>query len=142
MLVIERLRDFFYADMVQTYQMIERDPRTFELAQIIKTERPNWVNTHLARERELIVAMLREGVEDGIFDIGDIAFSAEMLQSAMMKFRYPQLWSNLKLRRWSAESTASPAFLLFGLAGADRHGRGRASLRASKAGRLPDVASL
>lgn len=122
--VIERLRDFFYADMVQTYQMIERDPRTFELAQIIKTERPNWVNTHLARERELIVAMLREGVEDGIFDIADIAFSAEMLQSAMMKFRYPQLWSNLKLPALEREFDGVTSLLLFGLAG--RTGTARA----------------
>ncbi len=115
--VIERLRDFFYADMVQTYQMIERDPRTFELAQIIKTERPAWVNGHLARERELINALLLEGVASGEFDIPDVPFTAEMLQAAMMKFRYPQLWSNLKLPALEREFDGVTRLLLFGLAG-------------------------
>lgn len=115
--VIERLRDFFHADMVQTYRMIEKDPRTFELAQIIKTERPTWVHTHLAQERSLIVALLQEAVDAGDFDLDDVAFTAEMLQSAMMKFRYPQLWTNLKLPALEREFDGVTQLLLFGLAG-------------------------
>ncbi|BCW87210.1 hypothetical protein sos41_03370 [Alphaproteobacteria bacterium SO-S41] len=115
--VIERLRDFFHADMVQTYRMIEKDPRTFELAQIIKTERPTWVNGQLLQERKLIVGLLQEGVDSGEFDLPDVAFSAEMLQSAMMKFRYPQLWTNLKLPALEREFDGVTQLLLFGLAG-------------------------
>lgn len=112
-----RLRNIFHADMVLTYQLIEEDPKTFELASIIKTERPTWINSRLARERELLNAVLSEGVESGEFDIEDIAFTSEMLQSAMMKFRYPQLWSNLKLPALEREFDGVTRLLLVGLAG-------------------------
>lgn len=121
--VILRLRNFFYTDMVCTYEMIESDPRTFELAQIIKTERPAWVNERLAQEREIINALLAEGVADGEFDIDDIPHASEMLQSALMKFRYPQLWSNLKLPGLEREFDGVCRLLLVGLAGHDGSAR-------------------
>lgn len=114
---VERLRDLFHCDMVETYKMIEHDPRTFELAAIIKTERPEWVNGQLKRERELIDAILIEGNERGEFDVEDVDFTAEMLQAAMMKFRYPQLWSNLKLPALEREFNGVARLLLVGLAG-------------------------
>jgi AcrR family transcriptional regulator len=116
-LAVERLRDLFHADMVETYKMIEHDPRTFELAAIIKTERPEWVNGQLKRERELIDAILAEGNQSGEFDVPDIDFTAEMLQAAMMKFRYPQLWSNLRLPALEREFNGVAHLLLVGLAG-------------------------
>lgn len=115
--VVERLRDLFHSDMVETYKMIEHDPRTFELAAIIKTERPEWVNGQLKRERELIDAILIEGNERGEFDVEDVDFTAEMLQAAMMKFRYPQLWSNLKLPALEREFNGVARLLWVGLAG-------------------------
>lgn len=120
---VVRLRNIFHLDMTQTYAMIESDPRTFELAQIIKTERPAWVNTRLAKERELINAVLQDGVANGEFDIDDIPHTAEMLQSALMKFRYPQLWSNLKLPALEREFDGVTRLLLVGLAG--RKGQAR-----------------
>ena len=115
--VILRLRNFFHTDMVCTYEMIEKDPRTFELAQIIKTERPAWINERLAQEREIINGLLAEGVAAGEFDIDDIPYASEMLQSALMKFRYPQLWSNLKLPALEREFDGVCRLLLVGLAG-------------------------
>ena len=53
----------------------------------------------------------------GEFDIPDVPFTAEMLQAAMMKFRYPQLWSNLKLPALEREFDGVTRLLLFGLAG-------------------------
>lgn len=114
---VERLRNIFHLDMVLTYEMIESDPRTFELAQIIKTERPAWINTKLAQERELINEVLAEGVAAGDFDISDVPLTSEMLQSALMKFRYPQLWSNLKLPALEREFDGVCRLLLVGLAG-------------------------
>lgn len=116
--VILRLRNFFHTDMVCTYEQIESDPRTFELAQIIKTERPAWINGRLAQEREIINALLAEGVANGEFDIDDIPYTSEMLQSALMKFRYPQLWSNLKLPALEREFDGVCRLLLVGLSGA------------------------
>ena len=114
---VARLRNIFHLDMVLTYEQIESDPRTFELAQIIKTERPAWVNGRLARERELVNVVLADGVANGEFDIQDIPTTSEMLQSALMKFRYPQLWSNLKLPALQREFDGVCRLLLVGLAG-------------------------
>jgi len=115
--MVMRLRNFFHTDMVCTYEQIERDPRTFELAQIIKTERPAWINDRLAKEREVIVTVLVEGVASGELDLDDVSLTAEMLQSALMKFRYPQLWSNLKLPALEREFDGVCRLLLVGLAG-------------------------
>lgn len=114
---VARLRNIFHLDMVMTYEQIESDPRTFELAQIIKAERPTWVNTRLAREREILDEVLAEGVANGEFDIDDVPLTSEMLQSALMKFRYPQLWSDLKLPALEREFDGVTRLLLVGLAG-------------------------
>lgn len=114
---VVRLRDFFHGDMVMTYQMIEKDPRTFELAQIIKTDKPLWINGLLARERVQVMTILDDGVAAGEFDIENTEFVAEMLQSAMMKFRYPQLFSSLKLPQLEREFDGVARLLLVGLAG-------------------------
>lgn len=114
---VARLRNVFHLDMVMTYEQIESDPRTFELAQIIKTERPIWVNTRLAREREILNAILAEGVANGEFDLEDIPMTSEMLQSALMKFRYPQLWTDLKLPALEREFDGVTRLLLVGIAG-------------------------
>lgn len=117
--VVMRLRNIFHLDMVLTFEQIESDPRTFELAQIIKTERRDWVNGRLAKERKLVNALLAEGVAAGEFDIDDIPTASEMLQSALMKFRYPQLWSNLKLPALEREFNGVCRLLLVGLAGTE-----------------------
>ncbi len=61
--------------------------------------------------------MLAEGVADGEFDVEDIPMTSEMLQSALMKFRYPQLWSNLKLPALEREFNGVCRLLLVGIAG-------------------------
>jgi AcrR family transcriptional regulator len=114
---VERLHDVFHTDMVLTYTKIENDPKIFELAQIIKTERPEWINGQLARERELLNEILNDGIANGEFEIENVPFTSEMLQSAMMKFRYPQLWSNLKLPALEREFEGVTRLLLVGLAG-------------------------
>jgi AcrR family transcriptional regulator len=115
--VLRRLRDFFHLDMVHTYRQIDKEPRVFEMAQVIKTERPHWINGWLSRQRTLITALLAEGQAEGLFDIADFSETAEMLQTALMKFRYPQLWSALKLPALEREFDGVTRLLLTGLAG-------------------------
>jgi AcrR family transcriptional regulator len=115
--VLRRLRDFFYKDMVQTFEQIDKEPRLFEMAQVIKTERPHWINTWLARQRILIVGILKDGQAEGLFDIPDFEETAEMLQTALMKFRYPQLWSALKFPALEREFDGVARLVLIGLAG-------------------------
>jgi hypothetical protein len=46
---------------------------------------------------------LEEGAEDGVFATGDYNFIAEMLQSATVKFAFPQLISQLTLPKLERE---------------------------------------
>lgn len=93
----ERLRTYFHVAMETTFRALGDDPRIFEVAQFIKRERPHHINLQLSEERKIMGKILKDGVASGEFDIPDIAFTAEMMQSATLKFRYPQLWSVLPL---------------------------------------------
>jgi AcrR family transcriptional regulator len=98
----EKLRAFLFTGMEMTYRELEADPKIYEIARIIKQERPDYANRELARQRALLVDILKEGNETGDFKVTDLEFAAEMIQSATMKYKYPQLWSHLtldKLRR-------------------------------------------
>ena len=67
-------------------------------------ERPEFANEELAQERIYLVQIINQGVEKGEIEINaDPAFVAEMLQTALMKFGYPQLWSSLNLEKLKRE---------------------------------------
>jgi AcrR family transcriptional regulator len=93
----ERLHDFLFYDLRETYGALERDPKLVEMAQIITTERPHFHDEGLDREREVLVRILEFGIISGEFQIKDPVFVAEMIQSATLKFSYPQLFSTLSL---------------------------------------------
>ena len=57
----------------------------------------------MANERKLLVELMEEAEKRGEFKIADKEFTAEMMQSALMKFRYPQLWSKLTLPKLERE---------------------------------------
>ena len=51
----------------------------------------------------------------GEFHAEDKNFTAEMIQSATMKFRYPQLWSKLTLPKLERELEGVLNLLIYGL---------------------------
>ncbi len=91
----EKLRTYLETALKTTYDMLEEDPRVFEIATTISQERPSFANEQMAKERALMAEVLSAGNADGEFNISDVVDAAEMIQCATMKFRYPQLWSNL-----------------------------------------------
>ncbi|MBI1237865.1 MAG: TetR family transcriptional regulator [Alphaproteobacteria bacterium] len=111
----EKLRSFLQLELTWTYHQLDNDPRIFEIAQFIKKERPHHVNRQLAGERKILSALLAEGVRSGEFQIADVEFSAEMIQSATMKFRYPQLWSVLPLDKLTRELDGVFSLIVDGL---------------------------
>ncbi|HAH08979.1 MAG TPA: TetR/AcrR family transcriptional regulator [Alphaproteobacteria bacterium] len=111
----QRLREFFYLTMRVTYDMLENDKRIFEMAQVIAAERPEFANQQLARERALMAEILAAGNANGEFEIRDVIFTAEMIQSATMKFRYPQLFSRLTFEKLERELDGVLALILNGL---------------------------
>jgi len=99
----ERLHDFLFEELRRTYHKLEKDPRAYEMATVIAHERPTYANWMLANERKILVELLDEAERRGEFVPEDKEYTAEMVQSATMKFRYPQLWSKLTLPKLERE---------------------------------------
>jgi AcrR family transcriptional regulator len=99
----DRLRDFLFAELRRTYHKLESDPRAYEMATVIKHERPEYANWMLANERRILVELFEDAERGGEYYIEDKEITAEMIQSATMKFRYPQLWSKLTLPKLERE---------------------------------------
>ncbi len=112
----QRLHDLMFEELRRTYNKLEKDPRALEMANFISRERPQFVNWMLANERTILVALLDEAERRGEFvPPGEKEDIAEMIQSATMKFRYPQLWSKLTLPQLERELEGVLHLLIEGL---------------------------
>lgn len=110
-----RLRDFLFDELRSTFKLLDEDPRVFEIAEIIAKERPEFGNQQLAKERSLMSEILAAGAANGEFDIQDVVETAEMIQSATVKFRFPQLYSQLTLNKLEHELDGVLKILFNGL---------------------------
>lgn len=111
-----RLHDLMFEELRRTYHKLEKDPRAYEMARVISQERPQFANWMLANERTILIDILKDGQERGEFVLGDnLELSSEMLQSATMKFRYPQLWSKLTLPKLERELEGVLKLIIDGL---------------------------
>jgi hypothetical protein len=105
-----------FEELRRTYHKLEKDPRIVEMARVISHERPTFSNWMLAHERKILVELLDESERRGEFvPPGDKDEIAEMIQSATMKFRYPQLWSKLTLPKLERELEGVLHLILNGL---------------------------
>ena len=113
----ERLRDLLFEELRRTYHKLEKDPRAYEMATVIAHERPQYANWMLANERTIFIALFDDAEQKGEFAIADKETTAEMIQAATMKFRYPQLWSKLTLPKLERELAGVIKLLIDGLCG-------------------------
>ena len=111
----EKLSDFLFDELRTTYRQLEKDPRVFEMARVIAGERPTFGNWMLENQRRILVEILEDGEARGEFRVADKPFTAEMIQSATMKFHYPQLFSKLTLPKLERELEGVFNLLLSGL---------------------------
>lgn len=101
---IDRLYRIIKINMESTYEKLDSDPKVLEVAEIISDERPEFTNETLAQERIYLSKILEDGVASGEFaPISSLNFCAEMIQTATMKFSYPQLFSQLSLPKLQRE---------------------------------------
>jgi AcrR family transcriptional regulator len=113
----ERLRDLLFEELRRTYHKLEKDPRAYEMATVIAHERPQYANWMLANERTIFIELFDDAERKGEFTISDKETTAEMIQAATMKFRYPQLWSKLTLPKLERELDGVIKLLIDGLCG-------------------------
>ncbi|MEQ8746250.1 TetR/AcrR family transcriptional regulator [Pyruvatibacter sp.] len=111
----QAMRDYLFGKLRMTYTNLEKDPKIIELAQTVSAERPQFSNDMLERERQIMMEIIANGRELGEFATNDVQFTAEMIQSATMKFSYPQLWSRLTLDNLERELAGVFDLVLGGL---------------------------
>lgn len=112
----ERLFALIDYIMRTTFAKLDADAKVMEIAEVLSAERPEFANEELAQERIHIVRILNDGVASGEFaPMDDPSFAAEMIQSATMKFRFPQLFSRLTLPKLERELAGVMALILAGL---------------------------
>jgi hypothetical protein len=128
---LEKLKKYHFEILRHTYHQLERDPKIYEIAQILKKERPEFSNEQMAKERALMSEILAAGNASGDFDIKDIVFVGEMIQSATMKFKYPQLWSQLTLEKLERELSGVLDLILGGITPASQKDSGPAPEQAT-----------
>jgi len=110
-----RLHDLLFEELRRTYHKLEKDPRAYEMALVISRERPEFANWMLAEERKILVELMDEAERRGEYVPENKEFTAEMIQAATMKFRYPQLWSKLTLPKLERELEGVIQLLINGI---------------------------
>ncbi|MEZ5945535.1 MAG: TetR/AcrR family transcriptional regulator [Hyphomonas sp.] len=112
----ERLRKYFDFSMRHTFDTIEQEAKILEVAEVLSEERPLFFNEQMAQERVYLVQVLEDGMRDGVFRRLDRPEeTAEFMQAALMKFRFPQLFSHLTLPKLKRELDGVLDLLLAGL---------------------------
>ncbi len=111
-----RLREFFEYGLNHTYEAIEAQAKVLEVAEVLGEERPLFFNEQMAQERVYLVQILEDGMRAGTFrTLERPNETAEFIQAAMMKFRFPQLFSHLTLPKLKRELDGVMDLLLAGL---------------------------
>jgi AcrR family transcriptional regulator len=112
----ERMREFFHFSLMQTYNAIAEDAKILEVANVLKMERPLVFNEQLAQERVYLNKLIEDGIAAGAFrPVDNIDTTTEFMQSALMKYRFPQLFSMLTLPKLQRELDGVMDLLLAGL---------------------------
>lgn len=111
-----KLSEFFQYRLELTFRLFEKYPKLMELAEIMGRERPEYLAEERAQERMQIEKILDEGQKSGDFGLPqDLTISADLVQCAMMKFRFPHLWTTEQLDSLTLELEGVLGLIFTGL---------------------------
>ena len=111
----KKLHDYFLAELRSTFRIFDEQPQALEIARIIADRRPKFGEARVEAERKMIERMLVEGTESGEFNVSNAAYSAEMIHSAMLKFRFSQRWTHASLKTLERELDGVLKLIMDGL---------------------------
>ena len=113
----EKLRELFMSELHTTFTRIDKKEKILQIADVLNEERPDLIDEQLEAERAFIGQILEQGIEEGDFTpIAHVDTTAEALQNATMKFRFPQRFSTRNLPTLERELNNLLDLLLAGLA--------------------------
>jgi len=110
-----KLENFILQELRYTYKQFEDYPTFVEHAHEIVHRRPLLIDEFLAASRALLAEILAMGNATGEFQVEDVVIAAEVIQSATLKFRYPQLYSKSTLERLEEQARKVVKLLILGL---------------------------
>lgn len=93
----QRLEEIVFQELRNTFHQLENNQKVVELVQFVVHERPRFLIESLRRERGVLAIVLEHGRKSGEFKLHDAHKSAAILQTATMKFHYPQLFTHQTL---------------------------------------------
>lgn len=112
----ERLRELLFARMRENFALFEANAKILEIAAVLHQERPLHANEELALERVYLKQILADGIATGVFAAREnLEHVAEMIQSATVKFSFPQLFSQLTLPKLERELAGVLDLIIDGL---------------------------
>ena len=111
----QRLEEVIFADLRYTYHLLENQPKTLEMAQIVVNDRPQFQIESLRRERRLFQRILHEGAASGEFSIDNVPAATIAIHAATTKYRYAQLFTNQSLEELERELAQVLTLLMRGL---------------------------
>ena len=110
-----RVEALVLAELRETFETMEHRPTIADMGRIVMNKRVEVINRGLAATRQVLAEALKDGVASGEFTIAKPDLAAEMIQAATLKFRYPQLWSNLDLPALEREAKGVIRLFMTGL---------------------------
>lgn len=99
----DRLHDYLQTEMHMSFAELDGQPHIVEMAESIIHQKPEIRVQMLKQARSVLTEILSQGNSSGEFDIEDVVRTAGLIQVATMKFRYPQLFSNLGISELETE---------------------------------------
>ena len=112
----QRLFDFFFSELRSTFKTFEEDPEGVEIARILAHGRPHVQEERIVAERRLIAHILADGNTSGEFSVPDCNFTAQIVHSATLKFRFSQRWTRAPLETLERELGGVLNLIIDGLA--------------------------
>lgn len=111
----QRLEEVVFADLRYTFHLLENQPKTLELAQIVVSDRPQFQIESLRRERRVFQRILHEGQASGEFFVENVATTTIALHATTTKYRYAQLFTNQTLAELERELAHVMTLIMRGL---------------------------
>ncbi|MFN3232977.1 MAG: TetR/AcrR family transcriptional regulator [Alphaproteobacteria bacterium] len=111
----EQLRSFLMRELHHTYRQLETFPTLLEQVRDPEAHGPLLAEEYLNRSRKLMSEILASGASTGEFNIDDADATARYIQAATLKFRYPQMHTDIPLNELEQTAKGVIDLLLKGL---------------------------
>lgn len=113
----DRLTQVLLLEFEATARFVENNRGFLSCIEAVSEKRPDFWGKMLRRLRAPLTSILRNGRDAGIFRLREPARTAELVQTAMMPFRFPQRLGPTRQERLRADCAGVVALLVHGVAG-------------------------